>query len=234
MRLGEKRRICIRNSAVKKRKFSLGLLVLLFITLLFGGSVYFLKIVRPVMIELAISEVTTQAELAIHRVVGQMFKDIDSRELVKITQLSDGTVSSISSDMSRVNELKATASIAISEEIASLGQIDIAIPIGTLTGYELAAGIGPRMPIQLMPYGSVTIGFQTDFTETGINQTLLSVNLTAKASVGIVIPSATMTEDVITDIPITQTVIVGKIPDNYVNIGELGENYESDMLDIVG
>lgn len=234
MRLGEKRRICIRNSAVKKRKFSLGLLILLFAALLIGGSVYFLKIVRPVMMELAMSEVTTQSELAIHRVVGQMFKGTDCRELVKITQLADGTVSSISSDMSQVNDLKATASIAISEEIASLKEIDVAIPIGTLTGYELAAGIGPRMPVKLMPYGSVTISFHTDFTETGINQTLLSVNLIVKANVGIVIPSATMTEEVITDIPITQTVIVGKIPDNYVNIGELGENYESDVLDIIG
>jgi len=90
------------------------------------------------------------------------------------------------------------------------------------------------VPIQLMPYGSVSVSFHTDFTETGINQTLLSVNLSAKTTVGIVIPSATMTEEVTTDIPITQTVIVGKIPDNYVNIGELGENYESDVLDIIG
>ncbi len=234
MRLGDKRRICIRNSATKKRKVSLGLLVLLLVTLIFGGTVYFLKIIRPVMMELAMSAVTTQAELAMHRVIGEMFQDIDCRELVKITQLDDGTVSSISSDMSRVNALKAEASIAIAEEIAAIDQIDLAIPLGTLTGSDITAGIGPRMPIQLMPYGSVSINFHTDFTETGINQTLLSVNLTAKVDVGIVMPSATMTEEVITDIPITQTVIVGKIPDNYVNIGELGENYESDVLDIIG
>lgn len=234
MRLGDKRLINIRNGKAKKRKVSLGLLALLFVTLVVSGSIYFFKIVRPVMIELAMSEVTTQAELAIHRVVGEMFQDIDCRDLVRITQLEDGTVSSISSDMSRVNALKAEASIAIAEEIAAIDQIDITIPLGTLTGSNLTTGVGPRMPIKLMPYGSVTVSFHTNFTETGINQTLLSVNLSAKATMGIVIPSATLSEDVTTEIPITQTVIVGKIPDNYVNIGELGENYESDVLDIIG
>jgi len=234
MRLGDKKRICIRNGKAKKRKFSIGLLMLLLVTMVFGGLVYFFKIVRPVMVELAMSEVTTQAELAMHRVIGKMFQGIDCRELVRISQLEDGTVSSISSDMSRVNELKAEASIAIAEEIAAIDQIDFAIPLGTLTGNDITAGIGPRVPIQLMPYGSVSVSFHTDFTETGSNQTLLSVNLSAKTTVGIVIPSATMTEEVTTDIPITQTVIVGKIPDNYVNIGELGENYESDVLDIIG
>ncbi len=234
MRLGDKRHIFIRNGEAKKRKVSLGLLALFLVTMVFGGTVYFFKIIRPVMIELAKSQVTTQAELAMHRVIGKMFQDIDCRELVRITQLEDGTVSSISSDMSRVNELKAEASIAIAEEFAAINQIDLAIPLGTLTGSDITAGIGPHLPIKLMPYGSISVNFHTDFSETGINQTLLSVNLTAKATVGIVIPSATMTEEITTDIPITQTVIVGKIPDNYVNIGELGENYESDVLDIIG
>ncbi len=234
MRLGDKRRICIRNREAKKRKLSLGLIFLLIVVMLFGSLLYFLKIIRPIMMELAKTEASIMAELAIHRAVGQLFKDTDYRDIVTITQLSDGTISSVSSNMSRVNELKANAAISISEEIAAIDEAELSIPMGTLTGYDILAGTGPRLPVQLMPYGNVIIDFQTDFTETGINQTLLSVKLTAKANVGIVMPSVNMTREITTDIPITQTVIVGKIPDNYVNIGELGENYESDVLDIIG
>lgn len=234
MRLGNKRHICIKNATLSRRKISGGLLILFLIFLLFGSSVYFLKIIRPLMMELAKNEVTILAELSIHRVVGQLFQDTDFSEIVTISRLSDGSVGSVESNMSRVNTLKSSAAIAITDAIVSINETELSIPLGTLTGYDILAGIGPRLPVRLMPYGNVVVDFKTEFTETGINQTLLAVNLTAKANVGIVMPSVNMTGSITTDIPITQTVIVGKIPDNYVNIGKLGENSESDILDIIG
>ncbi|MBQ2695880.1 MAG: sporulation protein YunB [Clostridia bacterium] len=234
MRLGAKRRICIRSNRVNKKKLSVGLVFLLIFVLLFGCTAYFVKIIRPVMMELAKTRATVLAELAIHRAVGNLFAGTDYREIVSVTKLEDGTVSSIESNMSRVNELKASAAISISEEIAAIDETELAIPMGTLTGSDILAGIGPKLPVTLMPYGSVIVDFKTDFTETGINQTLLSVTLTAKANVGIVMPTVNMTREITTEIPVTQTVIVGKIPDNYVNIDRMGEDYEGDVLDIIG
>lgn len=234
MRLGAKRRICIRSNRVNKQKLSVGLVFLLILVLLFGSTAYFVKIIRPVMMELAKTRATVLAELAIHRAVGNLFAETDYREIVNVTKLDDGTVSSVESNMSRVNELKAEAAISISEEIAAINETELSIPMGTLTGNDILAGIGPKLPVTLMPYGSVIVDFKTDFTETGINQTLLSVNLTVKANLGIIMPSVNMTKEITTEIPVTQTVIVGKIPDNYVNIDRMGEDYEGDVLDIIG
>ena len=70
MRLGAKRRICIRSNRVNKKKLSVGLVFLLIFVLLFGCTAYFVKIIRPVMMELAKTRATVLAELAIHRAVG--------------------------------------------------------------------------------------------------------------------------------------------------------------------
>ena len=234
MRLGAKRRICITCNHVSKGKLSVGIILLFLTVSCLGGAAYFIKIIRPLMIELAKNEAGTLAELAIHRSLGKLFQNTDYREIVTVSRLEDGTVSDIQSNMGRVNSLKADASIAINHAITSIDHVSMAIPLGSLTGYEFLAGFGPRISVQLMPYGSATVDFQTEFTETGINQTLLSVKLTVQADVGIVMPSVNTTQQVVTEIPVTQTLIVGKIPDNYVNIDRMGEDYEGDVLDIIG
>ncbi len=234
MRLGAKRHIHIRTSHMSKGKVSVLLLLIFFLLLFLGSGLYFLKIVRPLMIELAKNQAMVMAEQAIHRAVNRLFSDADFSQLVTISRLEDGTVSSIASNMSRINKLKAEASLAINEEIAATQETSFFIPLGTLTGYDLLAGVGPRIPVSLMPYGRVIVEFEYDLTESGINQTLLAVNLKSTATIGIVLPGGNVTREVSSRLPVTQTVIVGKIPDNYVNIGQLGENYESDVLDIVG
>ncbi len=232
MRLGTRHRIHI--STHGRRKISGFLVFMLIVTLLTGSLIYFLKIIRPVMMELSKNQATMIAEQAMHRAIGRLFADTDYSEIVDLSRLEDGTISAVTSNMSRVNQLKAEASMSITEEIAKVDEIELFLPMGTLMGYDLFASIGPRFSVQLMPYGHVVVEFETSFTETGINQTLLTVNLTATTQIGIVLPSVNMTTKVTTTMPVTQTVIVGKIPDNYVHIGELGENYESDVLDIIG
>ncbi len=234
MRLGAKRHIHIRTRQFSKGKVSVLLLLILVFLLLTGSGLYFLKIIRPLMIELAKNQAAVMAEQAIHRAVNRLFPDADFSQLVTINYLEDGTVSAITSNMSRVNQLKAEASLAINEEIASIRETSLLIPLGTLTGYDLLAGAGPRIPISLMPYGRVIVEFESDMTESGINQTLLAVNLCATATIGIILPGGNVTREISSRLPIAQTVIIGHIPDNYVNIDRMGEDYEGDVLDIIG
>ena len=56
----------------------------------------------------------------------------------------------------------------------------------------------------------------------------------AKGNVDIVMPTGNVSSEIITELPVIQTIIVGKIPDNYVNIDRMGEDYEGDVLDIIG
>ncbi len=234
MRLGTKRHICIKSNHINRKKVSGMLLVLLFLTMFSVTIIYFFKMVRPLILDMAQNQTKIIAEQAIHGAVNDLFKDVDYSSFIRLSRLDDGTISALESDMVSVNRLKAEASIAIQEAFSKIDETEIYIPLGSLTGSPLFAGVGPRMPVKLMPYGRVMVEFQTEFTEAGINQTHLEISLMAKGNVSIVMPTGNVSSEIITELPVIQTIIVGKIPDNYVNIDRMGEGYEEDVLDIIG
>ena len=233
MRLGEKQHIYFRSARISKRKFSGTVVFLLVVFILLGNLAYFVKIVRPLMAELAKNQSRVLAETATHRAISEMFQDACYTDFITISSLEDGTISAIQSNTVRINQLKADAAIAISEAIATIDETELSIPLGTLTGYEFLSGVGPRLPVQLMPYGNATVNFISSLSAAGINQSLVDVRLTVKARVGVVLPGVSTTQEIETEIPIVQTVIVGKVPDNYVNIERTGEAFEDDVLNIL-
>ena len=46
-------------------------------------------------------------------------------------------------------------------------------------------------------------------------------------------PTVSGADTVETEIPVVQTVIVGKVPESYINIDRMGEAYEGDVMDLL-
>lgn len=233
MRLGDRKRIWIKNNRMSSKKVSGCLLILLILMLAVMLFTYFFKQVRPLVLEMARNQTHNLAEQAVHKAINKIFRGVGYGDLIRISRLEDGTVSALESDMTNVNRLKAEASMAICEEIGKIKETAIHIPLGSLTGSTFFAGVGPDIPVKLIPYGKSTVNFKSEFTTTGINQTRLEISLVAEGWVGIVMPAGRTVSQVKTELPIVQTVIVGKIPDNYVNIDRMGEGYEDDVMDLI-
>ncbi|MBE7035927.1 MAG: sporulation protein YunB [Ruminococcaceae bacterium] len=233
MRLGEKKRICIKNNRINRKKVSGFLILLLFVSMIGTCIIYFLKSVQPLLLEMARNQTKVIAEQAVQRAVGKLFENISYTEFIKLSRLEDGTISALESDMMRVNQLKAEASIVIQKEIGEIDETEIKVPLGSVTGSVLFAGMGPDLPVTLVPYGRTEVEFKSEFTESGINQTHLEISLMAKSHVGIIMPTGRTAAEIVTELPVVQTVIVGKIPDNYVNIDRVGEEFEGDVMDLI-
>ncbi len=234
MRLGEKRRICIRGSRAKRRKISVGLLVCLCVMAVFVCALYIMKIMQPLMVAQAQNRTKVLAEQAVFRAVSQIFEDKNYADFINLSRLEDGTISAVNSDMAEMNRLNAETAMAIQKEIDSITETKIQIPFGSVSGCAFLSGIGPLLPVQLMPYGHTQVEFSSKLTEAGINQTHFEMSLVATCYFNLVMPGYDVSSEIKTELPVVQTIIVGKIPDNYVNIDQLGEGYESDVLDIIG
>ena len=83
-------------------------------------------------------------------------------------------------------------------------------------GMTLLAGSGPRIPISIVPVGSVQTDFETEFEACGINQTRHKVYLQLSASIRIVIPTGAKTTNVTANMLVTESIIVGKVPESFV------------------
>ena len=64
---------------------------------------------------------------------------------------------------------------------------------------------------------SSIVRFENDLISTGINQSRHVITLKASVDIDIMIPLSTVSTTVETDILIAETVIIGRVPETYLN-----------------
>ena len=203
----------------KKRRFRRRLLwILICVTivaiLLF---VYFQRNVTRVLI--SISEATMRASTTVavnDAVYDTLSDDMRYEDLVTVSRNDSGEIVGVSANSLKINKIaRDTASISQSN-LKNLSLNGIPIPLGALTGIEAFAGLGPSIHFRIIPVSSVSCDFSSTFESVGINQTKHSIYLNIIADISIVMPSRTENFAVTTEILVGESIIVGQVPDAYL------------------
>ena len=98
------------------------------------------------------------------------------------------------------------------------GALTVKIPLGNLTGVNMLMGRGPDVPVKIIYLTSSKVDFKNELVTAGINQTKHQLSLEVTVDVDILVPWRTVSSQVVTDVLIADTVIVGQVPDTYVNM----------------
>ena len=204
----------------RKRLLLLLLAILAVAALLFF---YFQRNVRRVLI--SISEATMRASTTVavnDAVYYTLSDDLRYEDLVQVERDEKGNIVAVSANALKINKIaRDTASISQSN-LKSLSLNGIPIPLGALTGIEAFAGLGPPIPFRIIPVSSVSCDFSSEFESVGINQTKHSIYLNVIADISIVMPSRTENFAVITEILVGEFVIVGSVPDTFLQTDIFG------------
>ena len=198
----------------KHRVFALLLAVAIGVILAF---IYFQRNVTRVLISISEATMRASTTVAVNDAVYYTLSDeIRYEDLVKLTRREDGEILAIAANPLKINKIaRDTASISQSN-LKNLSLNGIPVPLGALTGIEALAGVGPNINFRIIPVSSVTCAFSSNFESVGINQTKHSIYLNVIADISIVMPSRTENFAVATDILIGESVIVGTVPDAYL------------------
>ena len=198
----------------KRRVLCILLAVFLLAVLLF---IYFQRNVTRVLISISEATMRASTTVAVNDAVYYTLSDeIRYDELVTITRDNEGEIIAVAANPLKINKIaRDTASISQSN-LKNLSLNGIPIPLGALTGIEAFAGLGPSIHFRIIPVSSVSCGFSSTFESVGINQTKHSIYLNVIADISIVMPSRTENFAVTTDILIGESVIVGTVPDAYL------------------
>ena len=198
-----------------KASFTL-LFFLLGLGLFLGGASMFLK---NISCQIAVSDasdiVTSQVNSVITAIMSEGEYDGDS--FVTFEKNSDGDIGAISSNMGRINTLSAEI---LDRVIGATGNrtLDVRIPLGNLTGISLLMGRGPSVPVEIIMLTSSRVTFQNNVITAGINQTKHQLNLAVIVDIDVLIPWGTESTQVVTEVMIADTVVVGRVPDTYLNM----------------
>lgn len=130
----------------------------------------------------------------------------------------DGQVVSLNANMSRINAFSA----ALLDYVGQLDRknIRVEIPLGNLTGSSLLLGRGPEITIQMIMLTSPHIKFRSELDAAGINQTEHRLLLDVVVDIDVLVPWGSVSTQATTEVLIAQTVIVGRVPNLFVNTTE--------------
>ncbi|HOM01475.1 MAG TPA: sporulation protein YunB [Acetivibrio sp.] len=176
---------------------------------------------------LEISEYRTKSIInnAVSRAVNENFyDDINYDEIVIINRDQDDRINSIQTDIVKLNRIYAGLSLDIQERLLELKDERISIPLGAVFGDSLLATGGPKINVKVIPAGSVETDFKSEFISAGINQTRHRIYLEVKTSVGIAVPFTAKKTEITTRIPVAETVIIGDVPEFYIDRGRSGDS----------
>lgn len=186
---------------------------------------------KPVVINAARSRARLFASDVISRSVDAAVSE-STGNFINVIYGEDG-ISAIETNVTGISRLRADSILNIRGEISDIDRMTLDIPLGNLAGGMLLTGRGFPVRIKLVPIGDVSGEIYSEFSETGINQTLHRIYMRVRVSMNMIVASDTVRLELADDILVAETVIVGKVPDAYtaINRFEIDENEENDLND---
>ena len=199
----------------------------LFGVLLAMGFIFSLELrLRPVVETMAKAKVTNAVTQLLDGAVTAEIqsKEISYSDLITVEKDETGRITALTSNMAALNDLRTSI---LSDAVAAIGQIDtqsLSIPVGNLTGINFFSGRGFELPVDVMTVGSAHAVFQSQFSDAGINQTQHQILLEVTVSVDILLPGGDLPAEISAQVPVAETIIVGSVPDTYVELPTLQDS----------
>lgn len=150
---------------------------------------------------------------------------------LQLKEIVNGNIQMISANVLKINQITSDIALEIQNSLRSSGNNKINIALGSITGINILAGIGPKIPVRISTAGNVETNLKSEFISKGINQTLHRVYLEVDSNVSILTPTSSIEESISNQVLILENVIVGEIPNNYYNFE--GINSDSEVLEVV-
>lgn len=142
-------------------------------------------------------------------------------DLISIKNDSEGNISYIKANSIEINHLSKNLSQQTEIFINSLGNSGVKVAIGDFTGIPLLVGLGPKISLKIKPVGAVVCRFSSKFESAGINQTNHKIYLTVSSTVSTVIPLITSKVNAEQEVLISESIIIGKVPEVYLYSDQL-------------
>lgn len=197
-----------------KVRWSLGLLILFMLVYLIFSSLDH-RIKEP-LLHIASIRVKQVASEAINKAVTERVANNSSTDhFVQWKTNAQGKITGFELNYDSQAQLRAEITQAIQQQLQKTGHIPDYVPLGQLWGSTLLASVGPRIPVEFEPLGTVKVDLLTRQKEAGINMVLVEVYMKVVTEVAITVPFDRKPETVQTEIPISYMLVVGDVPTYY-------------------
>jgi len=198
-----------------KKTVAFILTLVLLVTALLG-----LRNLQPILTEMATAtsrDIVTQAiNDAINRRLSDGTLSYDS--LITLEKDDSGAITALTTDMAKINTLQAEITNEVIDAVSEMGSARLRVPLGNIIGGSWLSGRGPGIPFKVVSLATSSAKFENAFESAGINQTKHKILIDVTVDVSILMPGKTTKTQVQSQVLVAETVIVGDVPNSYVNL----------------
>ncbi len=207
---------------MRKRLKTFGLILLLCLAVLIAGFFSLRSKYRLVIRDLAQTSVkNATSDLANDAVAKQIENgNIQYDRIVYFEKDVNGRITALKTNIGEVNHLKTDILNIINGKILALDAADIGVPIGSLFLPEFFSGKGFTIPVHILAIRNSDATFSSNFLQAGINQTLHQLVMEVSVDAAVLVLGETSTFQVSSQIVVAETVIVGEVPNTFIQTGE--------------
>ena len=198
------------------------LLVTLFVVLPLLIYLFMRTSVSPVIQEVAKARVSNRASYIINEAVEAFLREeeVDYVSIILLEKDVYGNITALRTNMHEINHLKTSVLAVVDTMLLDLDINEIGIPLGSVVLPEFFSGSGPKLPVKIVSISSSDAEFLNHFEEAGINQTLQRILMRVIINMTVLTPVGPESVSASSEVVVAETVIVGSVPDSYVNVDQ--------------
>lgn len=211
-----------RKSKIRRRVILIAAAILLIVLLV----CMHLNVTR-VLTSAAEAQLRARAATAVNEAVFMTLSDGGVRysDLVHVERGADGDIQVLTCDAVEINRIARETAYQAQALLQEMCDEGIAVPLGAFTGIEAWAGFGPEIHMEIIPVAEVACRFVSGFESAGINQTKHSVYLEVVCEMSVVMPAKTHRFSAISQVLISESILVGEVPNVYLQGDIFGKGY---------
>ncbi len=194
-------------------------ILLLSIIIFFIISIFLIETtLQPILRDVYEADISGMLTEVINNAINSETNTVNYNNLIRIQTNRQGQIILMQPNLQAVNDLSSNITLAIQEALNNLENRRISIPIFQIFGVEVLSKYSPKINAQVIPYGAVKANIIDEFESVGINQTRHKIYLEIDTNVRVVVPLTGTEINVNTEVPLTEAVIVGQVPEVYVGV----------------
>jgi len=193
-------------------------------TLLVFLFFYFYFQVSSSFIDLSEDKIYSVCFNLINNIIANKITEIGSENIIEYKYDEVGNIIAVNANVVTMNILNASIAEEVINRISALDDIYVGIPLGSFFSSKLFPAMGPDIPVKIIPLSTVYTEYSTEFTSTGINQTQHKIFIKVNCSVKVLSALSNNTQDITMEIPIAETIIIGGVPNTYIEVPNQSAN----------
>ncbi len=196
-------------------------IIFLLICILIAITIYVInELITPAIITAADIETRAKITETINYVIISEYSEkFNYDNIINVEKDKEGNIAMIKADTLKMNKIACDVAMKSQTQLRKIGEVGLKVPLGYMFKNNLLAFMGPKINVKMQPIGYIETKYLSDFQSVGINQTRHKIYVQVKTNMRIIVPFNSKNIEITNEVPISETIIVGKVPDTSINMG---------------